>query len=219
MCVCVCVCVGLPTNKLSTFLEERVNIFLRNSDSGAEVIIRTVSSFDKVLDTRTLMKDRFQVRGAVTSVCFSSGVSMLQFRSFSDILIIFHPPSPLPPPLFSGNRVTSLSSSPTEPRLSLSLKKLMAVKSVSSACTSRSMARTAQLPTLGGSTYHISTASTSSTPNTSGLSSTTKYSSVISSSANRMGQWEIGKMFLVYFVEEMLVADWSNLAKKIFVDS
>jgi E1A/CREB-binding protein len=50
----------LPTNKLSTFLEDRVNVFLRNSDSGAEVIIRTVSSFDKILDTRPLMKDRFQ---------------------------------------------------------------------------------------------------------------------------------------------------------------
>ena len=61
--VCVVgVTAGLPTNKLSTFLEDRVNVFLRNSDSGAEVFIRTVSSFDKVLDTRTLMKDRFQVR-------------------------------------------------------------------------------------------------------------------------------------------------------------
>ena len=60
------VTVGLPTNKLSTFLEDRVNVFLRNSDSGAEVIIRTVSSFDKILDTRPLMKDRFQVQ--VTSL-------------------------------------------------------------------------------------------------------------------------------------------------------
>ena len=38
-----------------------MNMFLRNMDSGSEVIIRTVSSFDKVLDTRPMMKDRFQV--------------------------------------------------------------------------------------------------------------------------------------------------------------
>ena len=36
-------------------------MFLRTMDSGSEVIIRTVSSFDKTLDTRPLMKDRFQV--------------------------------------------------------------------------------------------------------------------------------------------------------------
>ena len=77
-CVCVCVCVcemdvslspGLPTNKLSSFLEERVNMFLRTMDSGSEVIIRTVSSFDKTLDTRILMKDRFQVCVCVCEGC------------------------------------------------------------------------------------------------------------------------------------------------------
>ena len=52
---------GLPTTKLALYLEERINNFLRTKDSGAgNVTIRVVSSSDKTLDTRTLMKDRFQ---------------------------------------------------------------------------------------------------------------------------------------------------------------
>ena len=44
---------GLPTTRLSTFLENRVNSFLRNVGSNAgEVTIRVVSASDKVLETR-----------------------------------------------------------------------------------------------------------------------------------------------------------------------
>ncbi len=44
---------GLPTTRLSTFLEDRVNSFLRNVGSNAgEVTIRVVSASDKVLETR-----------------------------------------------------------------------------------------------------------------------------------------------------------------------
>ena len=78
---------GLPTNKLSNFLEERVNMFLRSSDSGAEVIIRTVSSFDKVLDTRPLMKDRFPVRG--WGLVLGGGASGLQIRGNIDGEVCF----------------------------------------------------------------------------------------------------------------------------------
>ncbi|XP_019862925.1 PREDICTED: CREB-binding protein-like isoform X2 [Amphimedon queenslandica] len=50
----------LPTTKLGSFLEERVNSFLRNANvPGAEVTIRVVSSSNKLLDTRLGMMDRF----------------------------------------------------------------------------------------------------------------------------------------------------------------
>ena len=53
---------GLPVTKLSMFLEEKVNGFLRTQGPGTpDVIIRVVSSSDKILDTRPLMRDRFQV--------------------------------------------------------------------------------------------------------------------------------------------------------------
>ena len=44
---------GLPSTKLGSFLEERVNSFLRTHNvPGAEVTIRVVSSSNKLLDTR-----------------------------------------------------------------------------------------------------------------------------------------------------------------------
>ena len=43
---------GLPTTKLGSFLEERVNTFLRQAGTDAEVTIRVVSSSNKFLDTR-----------------------------------------------------------------------------------------------------------------------------------------------------------------------
>lgn len=52
---------GLPTTTLALYLEERVNNFLRAEDADAhEVTIRIVSSSDKILDARMLMKERFQ---------------------------------------------------------------------------------------------------------------------------------------------------------------
>ena len=52
---------GLPTTKLSTFLEDRVNNFLRMEDTDTgEITIRVVSSGDKTLETRTNMRERFR---------------------------------------------------------------------------------------------------------------------------------------------------------------
>lgn len=50
---------GLPTTKLSSFLEDRVNSFLQNELDVGKVTIRVVSSSDKVLDTRMGMRERF----------------------------------------------------------------------------------------------------------------------------------------------------------------
>ena len=51
--------VGLPTTRLGTFLEDRVNSFLHNNSVAAgEITIRMVSNTDKILDTRSGMKNR-----------------------------------------------------------------------------------------------------------------------------------------------------------------
>ena len=51
--------IGLPTTRLGTFLEDRVNTFLRNNGvTTGEVTIRMVLNTDKVLETRSGMKNR-----------------------------------------------------------------------------------------------------------------------------------------------------------------
>jgi E1A/CREB-binding protein len=52
---------GLPATKLSTFLEDRVNKFIlsTNTPEAGKIIVRVVSSTDKILDTRMLMKERY----------------------------------------------------------------------------------------------------------------------------------------------------------------
>ena len=54
-----CVIVGLPTTKLGTYLENRINSFLKKKDAGAgEVTIRVLSSSDKVVEVKNGMKMR-----------------------------------------------------------------------------------------------------------------------------------------------------------------
>ena len=55
-----CISSGLPSTKLASFLEERINGFLRRCTTDAgNVTIRVVSSSDKILEARSLMKERF----------------------------------------------------------------------------------------------------------------------------------------------------------------
>lgn len=50
---------GLPNTRLATYLENRVNTFLRKKDAGAgEVIIRVLSSADKATEVKTGMRAR-----------------------------------------------------------------------------------------------------------------------------------------------------------------
>ena len=51
----------MPTTKLGTFLEERVNTYIKstNTPEAGPVTIRVVSSSDKTLETRMLMKERY----------------------------------------------------------------------------------------------------------------------------------------------------------------
>ena len=51
---------GLPTTRLGTYLENRVNQLLKKKDSGAgEVTIRVLSSYDKLVEVKTGMRSRF----------------------------------------------------------------------------------------------------------------------------------------------------------------
>lgn len=50
---------GLPSTKLGTYIENRVNNFLKKKDAGAgEVTIRVVSSVDKMVEVKPGMKAR-----------------------------------------------------------------------------------------------------------------------------------------------------------------
>jgi len=59
MCV-----IGLPQTKLGTYLENRVNSFLKRKDAGAgDVTIRVLSSSEKVVEVRPGMKAKFCTAG------------------------------------------------------------------------------------------------------------------------------------------------------------
>lgn len=49
----------LPQTNLGSYLEKRVNLFLKKKDAGAgEVCVRVLSSSEKMVDVRSGMKDR-----------------------------------------------------------------------------------------------------------------------------------------------------------------
>lgn len=55
---------NLPTNRLSGFLEKRVNDFLRKKEVGAgNVTIRVLASSDKLVEVKPLMRSRFTESG------------------------------------------------------------------------------------------------------------------------------------------------------------
>ena len=58
-----CASVGLATTKLATYLEDRIDDYLHRVNAhrqgAGHVTIRVVSSSDKTLETRMLMKERF----------------------------------------------------------------------------------------------------------------------------------------------------------------
>jgi len=50
---------GLPITKLGTYLENRINSFLKKKDAGAgEVTIRVLASSDKIVEVKSGMKTR-----------------------------------------------------------------------------------------------------------------------------------------------------------------
>ncbi|VDD83371.1 unnamed protein product [Mesocestoides corti] len=58
---------NLPTNKLSNFLERRVNNFLKKKEVGTgEVTIRVLASSDKLVEVKPLMRGRFTESGELS---------------------------------------------------------------------------------------------------------------------------------------------------------
>ena len=58
---------NLPTNKLSNFLERRVNDFLKKKEVGTgEVTIRVLASSDKLVEVKPLMRGRFTESGELS---------------------------------------------------------------------------------------------------------------------------------------------------------
>ena len=54
----------MPQTKLGTYLENRVNLFLKRKDAGAgDVTIRVLSSSEKVVEVRPGMKSKFCTPG------------------------------------------------------------------------------------------------------------------------------------------------------------
>ena len=51
---------GLPNTKLGTYLENRINSFLKKKNTGAgDVTIRVLSSSDKLVEVKPGMKQRY----------------------------------------------------------------------------------------------------------------------------------------------------------------
>ncbi|VDL59849.1 unnamed protein product [Hymenolepis diminuta] len=58
---------NLPTNKLSNFLERRVNDFLKKKEVGSrDVTIRVLASSDKTVEVKPLMRNRFTESGELS---------------------------------------------------------------------------------------------------------------------------------------------------------
>ena len=71
--------VGLPATQLGTVLEDRVNSFLHNNGiATGEITIRMVSNTDKILDTRSGVKNR-----SVIIICMFVCVSVCVYMHLS----------------------------------------------------------------------------------------------------------------------------------------
>lgn len=61
---------GIPNTKLGTYLENRVNNFLKNKDAGAgDVTIKVLSSGDKVVEVKSGMKSRSVLHFIALDMC------------------------------------------------------------------------------------------------------------------------------------------------------
>lgn len=57
---CVCACEGLQCTRLGTYIEDRVNKYLKrqNHPEAGEVFVRVVASSDKMVEIKPGMKSR-----------------------------------------------------------------------------------------------------------------------------------------------------------------
>lgn len=60
LCVCADLCKGLQSTRLGTYIEDRVNKYLKrqNHPEAGEVFVRVVASSDKTVEVKPGMKSR-----------------------------------------------------------------------------------------------------------------------------------------------------------------
>jgi len=80
----------LPNSKLGTYLENRVNSFLKKKDSGAgDVTIRVLSSSDKIVDIKPGMKQRFTEEGKMLETFPYRARAMFAFGEIDGVDVCF----------------------------------------------------------------------------------------------------------------------------------
>ncbi|ELU13629.1 hypothetical protein CAPTEDRAFT_224799 [Capitella teleta] len=80
----------LPNTKLGTYLENRVNSFLKRKDSGAgEVTIRVLASGDKIVDVKPGMRSRFVENGEMVESYPYKAKAMFAFEELDGVDVCF----------------------------------------------------------------------------------------------------------------------------------
>ncbi|XP_048774287.1 CREB-binding protein-like isoform X2 [Ostrea edulis] len=81
---------GIPNTKLGTYLENRVNNFLKNKDAGAgDVTIKVLSSGDKVVEVKSGMKSRFCDNGEMQETFQYRAKAMFAFEEIDGTDVCF----------------------------------------------------------------------------------------------------------------------------------
>lgn len=81
---------GIPPTKLGTYLENRVNNFLKNKDAGAgDVTIKVLSSGDKVVEVKPGMKARFCDNGEMPDTFQYRAKAMFAFEEIDGTDVCF----------------------------------------------------------------------------------------------------------------------------------
>lgn len=81
----------LPQTKLGQYIENRVNTFLRKKETGAgEVYIRVVSSSDKYVEVKPLMRQRYVESGSMWPDTFPyRAKALFAFEDFNGVDVCF----------------------------------------------------------------------------------------------------------------------------------
>lgn len=141
---------GLPPTRLGTFLENRVNDFLRrqNHPESGEVTVRVVHASDKTVEVKPGMKARYVEILLFFSWCSCLYLIMVADPNLMVSLCLF---SLISVDLWIVVKWRNLFR--IEPKPSLPLRKLMVSTCASLECMSRSMALIVHHPTRGTKTF------------------------------------------------------------------
>ena len=80
----------MPTTKLGTYLESRVNALLKRKDAGAgDVTIRVLSSYDKAVEVKQEMRSRFVKSGEMAERFPYRVKAMFAFEEIDGVDVCF----------------------------------------------------------------------------------------------------------------------------------